>query len=315
MENGQGLYGETMNHVDLFSGIGGFALAARWAGLETVQFVEIDPFCQKVLNKNFPGVPIHDDIKTFDGTKYSNVFLLTGGFPCQPFSCAGKRMGAEDDRALWPEMLRVIQEVRPRWIIGENVAGIIGMELDNYVSDLEREGYTVQAFIIPACAVDAPHRRDRVWIVGHARLFGQKEDVADNGSRHTQQGDAPTQRSGERLTAGGKTGSSRAVGGQGVCESPQGTGRGASGHLQEDVADTNRERPQRYGRLRECAGQRTVRPSCWPDEGEWFLKSGMGRVAHGVRNRVDRLKSLGNAIVPQVAYEIMKNIVEVEVTK
>ena len=184
-----------MNHVDLFSGIGGFALAARWAGIETVQFVELDPFCQKVLQKNFPGIPIHDDIKTFTYTKAiqndkrrcgsvevasrngesgdtsigpcNQPFLLTGGFPCQPFSCAGKRRGKEDDRYLWPEMLRVISEAKPTWVIGENVAGFINMGLDDCIPDLEREGYEVQPIVIPACAVQAPHRRDRVWIIAH----------------------------------------------------------------------------------------------------------------------------------------------------
>lgn len=156
------------DHVDLFTGIGGFSLGLERAGFKTVVFCEQDKFCQKVLKKHWPGVPIEPDIKNFDGKKYAGAFILTGGFPCQPFSCAGKRRGKEDDRALWPEMFRVIQEVRPRWIIGENVAGFIGMGLDESISDLEREGYSVQAFIIPACAVNAPHRRDRVWIVGNS---------------------------------------------------------------------------------------------------------------------------------------------------
>jgi DNA-cytosine methyltransferase len=174
-----------LTHIDLFSGIGGFALACRWNGIKTVQFVEIDKFCQKVLNKNFPGVPIEPDIKQFDGKKYAGSFILTGGFPCQPFSCAGKRNGKEDDRFLWPEMLRVISEVRPRWIIGENVAGIINMELDNCISDLEREGYEVQTFIIPACAVNAPHRRDRVWIVANSGQFreGRTKGGFSNGKQ------------------------------------------------------------------------------------------------------------------------------------
>jgi DNA-cytosine methyltransferase len=149
--------------------IGGFSLGLERAGFKTVVFCEQDKFCQKVLKKHWPGVPIEPDIKTFDGKKYAGAFILTGGFPCQPFSCAGKRRGKEDDRALWPEMFRVIQEVRPHWIIGENVAGFIGMGLDESISDLEREGYSVQAFIIPACAVNAPHRRDRVWIVANRR--------------------------------------------------------------------------------------------------------------------------------------------------
>lgn len=171
----------TYDHVDLFSGIGGFGLGLERSGFKTVVFCEQDKFCHKVLNKNFPGVPIEPDIKTFDGTKYAGAFILTGGFPCQPFSCAGKRKGKEDDRALWPEMFRVIQEVRPRWIIGENVAGFIGMGLDSCISDLEREGYTVQAFTIPACSVNAPHRRDRVWIVANSiDSIGQSRGAREN---------------------------------------------------------------------------------------------------------------------------------------
>src|SRR5262245_11546836 len=183
-------------HIDLFSGIGGFALAAQWAGFKTVCFVEIDEYCQEIIKKNFGAVAdterkrfsnstggmdsgfvghcgtIYSDIRTFNGTAYRGAALLTGGFPCQPFSQAGKRRGKEDDRYLWPEMLRVIQESKPHWVLAENVAGIVNMELDGVLSDLEGEGYECQAFIIPACAIDARHRRDRVWIVGHAEQRG-----------------------------------------------------------------------------------------------------------------------------------------------
>lgn len=165
-----------MRHLELFSGIGGFALAASWVWgkeHEIHSFVEIDPFCQKVLKKHWPNVPIVSDIKEYrhDGT---TIDLLTGGFPCQPFSVAGKQRGTEDDRWRWPEMFKVISEVKPRWIIGENVAGIVKMELDNCISDLEAEGYECQPFIIPACAVDAPHRRDRVWIVAYSTRGREK---------------------------------------------------------------------------------------------------------------------------------------------
>ena len=157
-----------ITHIDLFSGIGGFALAADWTwGKENVNhiFCEIEPFAQKVLKKHWPDAPIHSDIKEF---KYDGAtpLILTGGFPCQPFSVAGKQRGAEDDRALWPEMLRVIQETRPDWIIGENVSGFVKMGLDGCISDLEGLGYDVQPMVIPACAVGAKHRRDRVWIIG-----------------------------------------------------------------------------------------------------------------------------------------------------
>ena len=297
-------------HLDLFSGIGGFALAAQWAGFRTIGFCEIDKWCRKVLAKNFladsagaqcngstgkgmpstrrPSIrlssscPIIGDIWDLDGRDFADVTLITGGFPCQPFSCAGKRRGKEDDRHLWPEMLRVVAEARPLFILAENVAGIINMELDTVLSDLEAIGYATRAFVIPACGVDAPHRRNRVWIVGYA----------DNG--------------GIRRT---------------------GT-QGNEGHLAQsgqDVADADREGSQGYGRLRERGGQRTIGSCCWPDESEWESQSRLGgsipdgvsqwmdeppipRVARGVKERVNRLKGLGNAIVPQVAYQILKVI-------
>lgn len=152
-----------LKHLDLFSGIGGFSLASKWSGFETIQFVEKDKFCQKVLKKNFPDIPIHGDIKTFSFT--DKVELLTAGFPCQPFSMAGKKQGRYDNRYLWPECLRIIKQCNPSWIVAENVTGIVEMELGNIILDLAGEGYESQGFVIPACAANAPHRRDRVWIV------------------------------------------------------------------------------------------------------------------------------------------------------
>ena len=163
-----------MRHGSLFSGIGGFDLAAQWAGVENVFQVEIDDYCQKVLSKNFPEVKRYGDIKEFDGTKYNGTIdIISGGFPCQPFSVAGKQKGGEDDRNLWPEMFRVIQEVQPTWVVGENVVAIINfVEFDNLLADLESEGFEIQTFIIPACGVDAKHRRNRVWVVGYSEHNG-----------------------------------------------------------------------------------------------------------------------------------------------
>lgn len=186
-----------VTHIDLFSGIGGFALAVDsvWPNSEHI-FCDNDLFCQQILKKHWPNAKIYGDIKTFTNTKlkrlerseqekterhsgqfggkfsYKKPFLLTGGFPCQPFSQAGQRKGTSDDRYLWPEMFRVIQEYRPKWVIAENVRGLItwneGMVLEQVCSDLENEGYEVQPFIIPACAINAPHRRDRIWIVANS---------------------------------------------------------------------------------------------------------------------------------------------------
>lgn len=170
-----------MTHGSLFSGIGGFDLAAERMGWTNVLNCEIDEFCRKVLKYHFPNSKQYADIRTTDFTVWrGRVDVLTGGFPCQPFSLAGKRKGTKDDRYLWPEMLRAIREIRPRWIVGENVYGLVdwsdGMVLEQVCADLENEGYEVQPLIIPACAVNAPHRRDRVWIVAH-RADARFEDM------------------------------------------------------------------------------------------------------------------------------------------
>lgn len=172
-----------MRHLDLFSGIGGFALAARIVGgIQTIAFCEIEEYPARVLKKNFPEIPIHNDIKSLSGCEYGPVDIITGGFPCQPYSVAGLRRGNEDDRALWPEMLRVIRTARPSWIIGENVTGIVNLALDGVLDDLEAEGYSCGTFIIPACAVNAPHRRDRVWIIANSERDEQSREESCNGS-------------------------------------------------------------------------------------------------------------------------------------
>jgi len=304
-------------HLDLFSGIGGFAIAAQACGYTTIGFCEKEPYAQQILKERFGAVladadarglrcprpprntghasqshqsqpTLHPDIFTLNGADYAGVDLLTGGFPCQPFSVAGKRKGAADDRALWPEMLRVIDGAKPAWLIGENVAGIVTMELDNILSDLEGIGYAAWPLVIPACAVDARHRRDRVWIVAHATSEqddgkrGHRECGRDGMGRDEQ---AARRRNGQTDHDG--------VGGQG-----------------EDVAHADESSCQGNERAERSEPERAHTSQCcqWRDESEWFAESGMGRVAHGIPHRAHRLRGLGNAIVPQVAYEIIRAI-------
>lgn len=159
--------------LDLFSGIGGFSLGLERAGMETVAFCEIDKFCQKVLKKHWPGVEIFEDITKLDGKQFNGAIdVVCGGFPCQPYSVAGKQKAEKDSRHLWPEMLRIIREAKPTWVIGENVKGIIKLGLDTVCKDLEAEGYTIRLFNIPACGVGAPHRRERIWIVAYTNNIG-----------------------------------------------------------------------------------------------------------------------------------------------
>lgn len=168
-----------MRHIDLFTGIAGFALAARYVWdreYEPVVFCDSNAWCQKLIQKRFPGKPVVNDVRKIQGHEYGAIDILTGGFPCQPFSVAGQKRGDQDDRYLWPEMFRIIRTGMPRWVVAENVYGLIaqqdGVVFEQVCADLESAGYDVGAFVIPACAVDAPHRRDRVWIVGHTRSGG-----------------------------------------------------------------------------------------------------------------------------------------------
>jgi len=181
-----------MNHISLFSGIGGFDLASEWMGWNNIASCEINPFGRKVLNHYWPDALHHDDVHTFTkkllNEKIKNWnskdVILSGGFPCQPYSQAGKRKGKEDERHLWPEMLRIIREVRPRWIVGENVRGLVnwngGLVFDEIHFDLETIGYEVQSFILPACSKDAPHRRDRIWIVAYTNDTNTGSDNRGN---------------------------------------------------------------------------------------------------------------------------------------
>jgi len=317
-------------HLDLFSGIGGFALAAKWNGYRTVGFCDNEPYAQAVLKKHWPEVPCHKDIREVRGELYAGVTLLTGGFPCQPFSVAGKQRGKDDNRYLWPEMLRVIQEAKPAWIIGENVAGIVNLALDQVCADLEGQGYEVEPIIVPACAVDAPHRRDRVWIVGYSKLdgltasktsgglFDQSEEQRgkvkeweSSGASCASSDVADSVSLSERSAHGGKEWG--CVRGRKDEDISQRNEMGSnSSDSRENVADTVSERGCGGNSEREYAedaGQ-SSRDSRDNSRGvaTWLAEPNVGRVANGIPNRSHRLKGLGNAIVPQVASEIIRCI-------
>lgn len=186
-----------IKHIALFEGIGGFSLAAQWMGWHTKLWIENNPFCQNTLRKNFKNAIGHSDIRDFDGTPYRGQFeILTGGFPCQPYSLSGNRQGSNDERALWGEMFRVVKEVEPSFVVAENVYGIINIEdglvFEGVCLDLESQDYEVQPYIIPACAINAPHQRNRVWIVakkkGCDKIRHQYAHTNTNGIGHQKQG-------------------------------------------------------------------------------------------------------------------------------
>ena len=277
-----------MRVLDLFSGIGGFSLGLERAGMRTVAFCEIEPFPRAVLAKHWPHVPCYHDIHDvtadrLDRDGIHDIGIVTGGYPCQPFSHAGKQRGHEDPRHLWPQMRRVIGEVRPAWVLAENVAGHITLGLDQVLADLEADGYAGRALVIPAAAVDAPHIRQRIWIVArdrdresacavNAKAQGLPGNMADTDSERLErwQRGSVQERAGERAT-------------------------GESGSLPDPDSEPAR-------RVTESRQERR----------EWEPEPGVGRVANGIPRRMDRLRALGNSVVPQVVEVIGRAILEAE---
>ncbi len=357
----------TLKVLDLFSGIGGFSLGLEKTGaFKTVAFCEIDKYCTLLLQKHWKGVKVYGDVRTltkkqFEEDKIEFPDVVTGGFPCQPFSVAGKQKGTNDDRHLWPEMFRVIQEFKPTFVIGENVKNIIniqdGVVFETVCADLESEGYEVQTYNIPACAVDAPHRRERIWIVAYSQCFDKRKKIErSNGKEEKIQGEYWQEDSSTRKscgTSGIRRGSDEYVENSGrtlrsgtefertnedevrkenadQSQRPSGssgydvansdtrlsnrsieqiqTGRNSINTSGENVSDPNDERSQGHRieyELSESKGQEQI---SWPRR--WEFEPNVGRVANGVSGRVHRLKALGNSIVPQIAEEIGKAIIE-----
>lgn len=275
-----------MKVLDLFSGIGGFSLGLERAGMQTVAFCEIEKFPQEVLRKHWPEVPIYEDIRKLTAERLREdsigaIDVICGGFPCQPFSFAGQQRGTEDHRDLWPEMFRLIQECKPTWVIGENVAGFIDMAFERTALDLESAGYEVQPVIIPACAVGAPHRRDRVWIIAHANRqrcgsggdYRKERHLPANGEWHNQE----TQPDRQQL------------------QLEHGTDGTVYAHTYGEGLQIRIKNPLgEVARNPEPERQSSV-------SGEWqFIKPAVCGDNHGIPRRVDRIKALGNAVVPQI---------------
>jgi DNA (cytosine-5)-methyltransferase 1 len=242
-----------LQHLDLFSGIGGFSLGLESAGLaKTVAFCDIDNFCQKVLKKHWPEVPIFSDIKelTYEKLKangINNIDIITGGYPCQPFSVAGRKKGEEDPRHVWPEYFRIIKELRPTWVIGENVGGHIKLGLDTVLENLESEGYSARTFSISAASIGANHKRERVWILANSKSSNRDE--------------------------------------------------------YEINKEHGKPEAQKIFGNRSCLSGVSSR---------WEVEPDVGRVADGLPDTMDRLKSLGNSVVPQIPFLIGSCIKEIE---
>lgn len=331
-----------MKHGSLFSGIGGFDLAAEWMGWHNVFHCEINDFGRKVLNHYWPNADSLEDITKTDFTKYAGtVDIISGGFPCQPYSTAGKRLGKDDERHLWPEMLRAIREVKPSYVVGENVLGLVnwngGLVFEEVQADLEAEGYEVQPYVLPAAGVNAPHRRDRVWFIAYrydrnGQKVGFQTGRKINMDRDERAGTTPDTIS-ERDSSPAESGEIKGNGSNRIKAEEKGRigSKWTDGllGLEGDAADTNdtrlqgsqdkriieQIRSQRNKQFARCLSSTwekfpTQPPICGGDDG-------LPTKLHGItfsKWRNESIKAYGNAIVPQVVYQIFKAIEEYEIT-
>ena len=311
-----------MRHLDLFSGIGGFALGLEATQqIKTVAFCEIDKYCTKVLNKNWPEVPVYNDIKelTHDKLKadgIDNIDIITGGYPCQPFSVAGNKKGVEDPRHLWPEYFRLIKECRPTWIIGENVSGHIKLGLDAVQEDLESEGYSLRTFSVSASSIGANHQRERIWTVAYSqRNYDSQQIKRVNGEEISLQKEHRENDSTTRNSSGASAiretrnehadveDARRRSWREQFTRNKESVGRGTS-EKTERSTNSNTTTGSSEGTTTMANGNKNK--NNW-----WHTEPNVGRVADGVSDRTHRLKSLGNAVVPQIPYYIAKSILEV----
>jgi DNA (cytosine-5)-methyltransferase 1 len=283
-----------MTHGSLFSGIGGFDLAAQWMGWENVFHCEWNEFGKRVLKYYWPNAISYSDITKTDFTIHrGTINVLTGGFPCQPYSQAGLRLGDEDDRHLWPEMLRAIREIQPRWVVGENVRGLInwngGLVFDEVQTDLEAEGYEVQPFLLPAAGVNAPHERYRIWFIAYSDRFGRKGGRSDgNGKKKTTKERTDIQFQVDRPREEWITPDTRSAGRK-ECHTPC-------------FSDKKRYAPKFP--LTNWTEWPTVSPVCHGNNG---IPSGLDGITLP-KWRSESIKAGGNAIVPQEALQIFKAI-------
>jgi DNA (cytosine-5)-methyltransferase 1 len=318
-----------LKHLDLFSGIGGFSLGLEEAGLvETIAFCDYEPYCQKILKKHWPKVPIYNNIKELnyetlkqDGIK--DIDIITGGYPCQPFSVAGKQRAEKDPRHLWPEMFRLIKECRPTWVIGENVSGHIKLGLDTVISDLESEGYSTRTFNIPASGVGALHQRQRIWIISHTNEHGSHQEKRNETEQSSDwEKDRVSIRNGSSTITDPnckdvhqQQGNIRSSSNKFIKEDFGGVRKILSST--EDVAHTNSEGTQKLGQHNEM-GSRVFENSSKSytssnkigKENWWGFEPRVGRVVDGIPDRVDRIKCLGNSVVPQIPYLIGLSILQ-----
>ena len=333
--------------LDLFSGIGGFSLAADKFGIKTIAFVEKEPFCQKVLKKHWNDIPIIDDIRKVKGEDYGSATIVSGGFPCQPFSVAGKRKGTDDDRYLWDETIRVVAECKPRWFIGENVDGLVniqnGMVLRQVQDDLEKEGFQVQCLVIPASGVGAWHQRKRIWIIGHnvsdsnsgelhgcmstSRLCGEKlKGLDSNEEKDRKEVWGETERCGEQVADRGNVSESESKRLERLCN--KSTTINTNRKVWKDtrindcrktnVTNTNSIRTQSKD-ARQYSSIKVHNSDCTERQKKtwWQTQSELCGVPNGVsyeldKGRVGRIKALGNSIVPQIAEQLFKSIIYAE---